>query len=197
MLSCVLLSYDDSHIVIDCILKKKNKKRKKNGKSFCVYKQNTNVCKGENCTSSIQPNYPYTKDISPHIDIMCTLRVSIPVDDIEAPTFHPTVHQNFESIPVQMHHHPRTQVCQNQTQSHLIDTNYVIDNQRKKQAFQVAVLPQKGYLSFKIFIFFHFFHSFFFEMQTKIKVTVYKTSGRANGGRLRPQNDKNQIMLMV
>jgi len=30
------------------------------------------------------------------------------MDDIEVPTFHSIVHQNFESIPVQLHHHPKT-----------------------------------------------------------------------------------------
>ena len=54
--------------------------------------------KGKNYTHYIQPNHQCRKDISLYTNIVYISRLSIHIHDIKAPTFHPTVHQNLESI---------------------------------------------------------------------------------------------------
>ena len=76
-------------ICLQKLKKAKEKTERKIEKLFCVYKQNTNIHKGESYTHSTQPNHPYNKDINIHINRICTSRLLIPTDDIKTPSFHP------------------------------------------------------------------------------------------------------------
>ena len=83
-----------------------------------------------NYTRSDQPK-PYSdSSISLYTSIIYISRHIVPKNGIQTPAFHPTMHENIESIlvpGVQMYHHPRTLTYQNQTQYHSTDISYLID----------------------------------------------------------------------
>jgi len=100
------------------------------------------------------------------------IKALYPMSDIKALTFHPTAHQNFESISVLVCMCiiilglRLTKIKPNPTQLTQIT---LLTYQHRKQAFPVVVLPQRvtpvahvsnGYLSFQIS--FILFFSFFF-----------------------------------
>jgi len=73
---------------------------------------------------------PSNSSINLYTSIICISGHIIPKNSIQTSAFHPTMHENIESIlmpNVQVYHHLKTLTYQNQTQSHLTDTSYLID----------------------------------------------------------------------
>ena len=132
------------------------------------------------------------------------------MNDTKVLTFHPTVHQGLESIPVRVCMCiiilglGFTRIKLNPT---LLTQITLFTYQHWKQDFPLAILPQRITLSsacfkgllvipnlfhfpfsilsfFSFFFLFHFFHFLFFLFFSK--VIVSKTSGRVNHGKLRP-----------
>ena len=63
------------------------------------------------CTQSDQPKPPSNSSISLYTSIICILGHIIPKNGIQTSVFHPTMHENIESIlvpGVQVYHHPKT-----------------------------------------------------------------------------------------
>jgi len=64
-----------------------------------------------NCTLSEQPKPPSNSSINLYTSVICISGHIIPKNDIQTSAFHPTTHENIESIlvpHVQGYHHPKT-----------------------------------------------------------------------------------------
>ena len=69
-----------------------------------------NIYNRGNCTCSDQPKPPSNSSIRLYTSIMC-ISGHIPKNGIQTSIFHPTTHENIESIlvsSVQVYHHPKT-----------------------------------------------------------------------------------------
>ena len=87
-----------------------------------------NIYIGVNCTRSDQPKPHSDSSISLYTSIIYISGHIIPKNGIQTPAFHPTTHENIESIlvpGVQVYHPLKTLAYQNQTQSHFTDTSYL------------------------------------------------------------------------
>ena len=85
---------------------------------------------GVNCAQSDQPKPLSNSSISLYTSIICISGHVIPKNGIQTSDFHPTTQGIIESIlvpGVQVYHPPKILAYQNQTQSHLTDTSYLID----------------------------------------------------------------------
>ena len=124
--------------------KEKQRKRNKNEKKKMT---KHNIYIGVNCTQSDQPKPHSNSSISLYTSIKCISGHIFPKNGIQTSAFHPTTHDNNESILVpgmQVYHHPKTLANQNQTQSHFTDTSYLFEWLAWKAGFPSSSIASKG-----------------------------------------------------